>query len=63
MALISKQLPEVRPEVPTAAVTDWVRVNLNVPEATRQQWKHEAITRRTTLSDLILEAMSKHLGK
>ena len=63
MALKSKPLDQVRSSVPAsaAALGDLVRVNLNVPAATRTAWKMAALRRNITLSDLILEAMSKHL--
>ena len=62
MAINSKSLDQVRPDVPTAAAAkgELVRVNLNVPEATRTAWKMLALQRKTTLQDLILEAMSKY---
>lgn len=63
MALKSKSLDKVRPEVPTGAVVELVRVNLNVPAATRQAWKQLALSRRMSLSDLIVEAMSKYSDK
>ena len=62
MARNSKSLDKVRPDVPTAAAAkgELVRVNLNVPEATRTAWKMLALQRKTTLQELIIEAMNKH---
>lgn len=62
MALKSKPLDQVRPDVPTSAAAqdELVRVNLNVPKATRTAWKTIALQRGVTLGDLIIEAMSKH---
>lgn len=62
MALKSKPLDQVRPDVPTSAAAqdELVRVNLNVPKATRTVWKTIALQRGMTLGDLIIEAMSKH---
>ena len=62
MALVTKPLDQVRPDVPTIAATDLVRINLNVSPATRHAWKLAALQRNTTLANLILEAMSKHLN-
>lgn len=64
MALTTKPLDQVRPDVPTAAAApELVRVNLNVPEATRAAWKMLAIQRKTTLQDLVIEAMSKYTNQ
>lgn len=62
MALKSKPLNQVRPDVPisAAAQDELVRVNLNVPKATRTAWKTIALQRGITLGDLIIEAMSKY---
>lgn len=63
MALKSKPLDQVRPDVPTSAAAqdELVRVNLNVPKATRTAWKTIALQRDMTLGDLIIESMSKYL--
>ena len=62
MALKSKPLDQVRTDVPVsaAAQADLVRVNLNVPEATRIAWKMLALKRKVTLQELIIEAMNKN---
>jgi len=62
MALKSKSLDQVRPDVPVAAAAqdELVRVNLNVPKATRLAWKTIALKRGVTLAELINEAMSKY---
>jgi hypothetical protein len=51
-----------RADVPvTAAAQDeLVRVNLNVPKATRIAWKTAALQQGVTLAELINEAMSKY---
>lgn len=62
MALKSKPLDQVRPNVPTAAAAqdEIVRVNLNVPKSTRTAWKAAALQQGVTLAELINEAMSKY---
>lgn len=62
MALKSKPLDQVRSDVPASAAAqgELVRVNLNVPEATRTTWKMMALKRGMTLAELIIESMSKH---
>lgn len=62
MALKSKPLDQVRPDVPVAAAAqdEIVRVNLNVPKSTRTAWKSMALQRGVTLADLINEAMNKY---
>jgi len=63
MALTSKPLDRVRPDVPVNEVSreDQVRINLNVPESVRKRWKMAAIEAGCSLSDLIIEAMDQHL--
>lgn len=65
MALKSKPLDQVRPNVPVSAAAqdELVRVNLNVPKATRIAWKTIALERGITLAELINEAMSKYSNK
>ena len=65
MALKSKPLDQVRPNVPVSAAAqdELVRVNLNVPKATRLAWKTIALERDITLAELINEAMSKYSNK
>lgn len=65
MGLKSKSLDAVRADVPVAEVTkeEMVRININVPESLRAKWKIEAVNRKTDLTTLILEAMSKYLHK
>ena len=62
MALKSKPLDQVRPDVPTSAAAqdELVRVNLNVPKTTRTEWKTIALQRGMTLGDVIIEAMGKY---
>lgn len=64
MGLKSKSLDAVRADVPVAAVikSDVVRVNLNVPEHIRMEWKIEAAKRKTDVTTMILEAMSMYLN-
>lgn len=63
MALTSKSLDRVRPDVPVNDVSreEQVRINLNVPESVRKRWKMAAIEAGRPLSDLIVEAMTQHL--
>jgi hypothetical protein len=49
--------------VSAAAQDELVRVNLNVPKATRLAWKTIALERGITLAELINEAMSKYSNK
>lgn len=65
MALKSKDLADVRPDVPVEAVTtgEQVRFNLILDKATHRAWKTAAIARDTTVADLVREAMAKHLHK
>lgn len=71
MALKSKDLNQVRTTIAAVpikpaqpAVTEMkneiVRVNLNVPKALRQQWKTMAVAREMTVTELIIEAVSKY---
>lgn len=62
MALKSKPLSAVRPDVPVAEVSreEVVRININVPVSLRKAWKEAALKEDKTLSDLILDAMSKY---
>lgn len=57
----SKPLDQVRADVPMVK-EDTVRINLNVPESTRQAWKMEAVKARRPLSDIIVEAMGVYLN-
>lgn len=41
---------------------DVVKLTFNVPKATRQKWKQAALNRQMTVTDLIAEAMDKHLA-
>lgn len=65
MALTPKKLDAVRPTVPVAEVgrQNLVRVNINVTEATRKQWKMAAIERGVSLAALIENAVNEHLSK
>ncbi len=38
-------------------------MNINVPDELRKQWKHEAIERDRTMSEMIVEAMALYLAK
>ena len=38
-----------------------VRVNLNVPYETRNEWKHFAIDVNRSMTDIIIEAMQEYL--
>ena len=61
MALKSKKLDQVREDVPVHHVIQeqLVRINLQVPESTRKAWKQRALDANKTMSELIIEAMSK----
>lgn len=63
MALKSKPLEAVRPDVPVHEVAkqEMVRVNLLVPANIRKQWKAAALASDKTLTELILEAMEARL--
>lgn len=65
MALKSKPLSAVRPDVPVEEVSreEVVRINLNVPISLRKTWKEAALKEDKTLSDLIIESMSKYSNK
>ena len=64
MGLKSKPLSQVRADVPVADVSreELARINLNVPVSVRKAWKEAALREDTTLSELIIKAMSKHLN-
>lgn len=61
MALKSKPLDQVR-NVPTVQIPtdEIVRVNLNVPKSIRTRWKDIANKRDMTVTDLIIDAVSKY---
>ncbi len=65
MALKSKPLAAVRPDVPVHQVThphqDMVRINFLVPAATRKAWKQAALDKGVTLTELISQAMRSYL--
>jgi len=63
MGLKSKPLDDVRPSLPVSVVQQEVlkRVNLNVPETQRDRWKVEAIKRKVSLADMIIEAVEAHI--
>lgn len=63
VGLKSKPMEKVRADVPVHEVTreDVVRINLNVPESTRQAWKIAAVKAKKPLTDVIVEAMSMYL--
>lgn len=65
MALTPKKLDAVRPTVPVDEVgrQTLVRVNINVPEVTRKQWKVAAIERGISLGALIENAVNETLSK
>jgi hypothetical protein len=62
MGLKSKPLSQVRADVPVADVSreDLARINLNVPVSVRKAWKEAALRDDKTLSELIIESMSKY---
>lgn len=64
MGLKSKPLDQVRTSVPVHEVTreDVVRININVPESLRQQWKMASVQARKPMTDMIIESMSIYLN-
>lgn len=65
MALKSKPLESVRPDVPVHEVfpnEEMVKLTFNVSKSTRLKWKEAALKREKTVTDLIIEAMGKHLS-
>ena len=65
MALKSKPLEAVRPDVPVHQVTqqDMVRVNFLVPSSTRKAWKQAALDEGITVTELVTRAMRAHMQK
>jgi hypothetical protein len=65
MALKSKPLDAVRPDVPVHEVSreEMVRVNFLVPASLRKEWKGAALREDKTLTELILEAMQTRLSQ
>ncbi len=65
MALKSKSLDAVRPDVPVAvaAKEDAVRINFVVPASVRRRWKAAAVDADITLTDLLVQAMCEKLGR
>ena len=63
MALKSKNLDEVREDLPVDEVTreDVARINLNVPLSIKRKWKIASATTGKSLTDMICEAMDKYL--
>ena len=66
MALKTKDLDKVRPDVQKLAVSvakgELVRINFLVPADTRIAWKKLALDRGQTMQDLIIESMSTHFN-
>ena len=64
MGLKSKPLDKVRASVPVHEVTreDVVRININVPESLRQQWKIASVQAKKPMTDMIIESMSIYLN-
>lgn len=70
LSLGAKPLNDVRAEVSVkdagkdekASQKDWPRISVQISDEERLAWKSAALKRRTSLSDLIREAMAKHLG-
>ena len=65
MALKSKSLEAVRPDVPIHEVSkeEMVRVNFLVPASLRKEWKSVALRSDKTLTELITDAMQAHLSQ
>ena len=64
MALKSKDLSEVRQDVPTASAAkgELVRVNLLVPSDTRTAWKMKALSEGVTMQQMIIDAMNLYFN-
>ena len=62
MALKTKDLSEVRKDVPTAAAAqgELVRINFLVPADVRIAWKKLALDKGVTLQQLIIDKMNQH---
>jgi len=65
MALKSKPLEAVRPDVPVHEVSreDLVRINFLVPASVRKEWKGAALREDKTMTELITEAMQTRLSQ
>ena len=65
MALKSKPLEDVRPDVPLHEVSreDLVRINFSVPASVRKEWKGAALREDKTMTELIIEAMQARLSQ
>ena len=65
MALITKSLDQVRPDVPVYKVTEQtpVRVNILVPPNVRRQWKAYGVQVDKTVTDMIIQAMGEYIGR
>ncbi|QKV54443.1 hypothetical protein [Comamonas antarctica] len=65
MALKDKPRESAAPQTPetdSVSTGDIVKLTFNVPKSTRQHWKQAALHRHMTVTDLIVEAMEKHLS-
>lgn len=62
MSLKSKPMDQVRPLPAVTVLTQeaTVRINLNVTKAVRNQWKMAALQQNVTLTELIMNAMSRY---
>lgn len=65
MALKSKPLEAVRPDVPLHEVSreDMVRINFLVPASVRKEWKSAALREDKTMTEIIVEAMQNRLSQ
>jgi hypothetical protein len=65
MALKSKPLEAVRPNVPVHEVSTeaFVRVNFQVPASMRKRWKLAAAQADRPLTDMLIESMNKYLNE
>jgi len=64
MGLKSKSLNDVRTDLPIKEVLkeDFARVNINIPVSLRKKWKNAALNADKSMSQIIVEAMSKYLS-
>lgn len=49
--------------VEVVSAQDMVRINLNVPESLRHEWKQIALDKKKTMTEIIIDAMKMYSGK
>lgn len=68
VGLKSKSLDKVRSDVPVADVTNEtdtskVRINLNVSDGLRKEWKRVALDKGLSLQEMIIKAVNEYMSK